>query len=336
MKYYVMLMVCLAGAVGLVSAQAFKDLATVRLTKTETIKVGDFEKEVKDLETKAGKQLDPTLKKQFLDSKIDDILFTQAADEDKVYITDDDVIKVMKQLYNIENDADFQKLVQSTGLPLKEVLSKARPKAAMFLYIKKKKPEVTTSKPTVSDSEIEKRYSQELQSFLAPEMVKFRVITILTTGKDAATKASIRARMESIAKQAKTGGKTVFQDFYDKSGSEKDYLCNETRVFQGQPVYVQNFGESFLSALFALHKGDISGVIESTQGLHVVYVLEHDDPRLYKLDEPLPDQPYTGRDQIRQRILAEKSQEIFIKARESTVADLRARASITIDPSYKW
>jgi len=332
--YYFLALLLLVST--MLGAQSFKDIATVRLSKTEYIKAQDFEKQLAEIEAKIKQKLGVDDRKKVLDKMVNDILFMQAAEDEKIFVGDDEVTAYLKQMYGVEKEADLQKAALAAGSNLAELVVKARPIVVANSYIKKKKPNLAQLKPEVADSEIQKRYNAEIQSFLAPAMSRFQEVFIVTAGKSVEDKAKVRVRMENFSKAIKTTGKAAFDLLYTKSGPDKEYIARETIVFAGQPAYAQALGETFLSNLFEVKKGTLSALLESNQGLHLVYVIEKQDAKLYGLDETIPGDQITGREQIRQVLFLEKLNEAYQNAKNDVIADLRKRADITIDAKYKW
>ena len=93
----------------------------------------------------------------------------------------------------------------------------------------------------------------------------------------------------------------------------------------------QIFNDTFLDAVFMLETGDVSKVLESKTGYHIVKILDHTYPKLLSLEDPLsPDNTMTVRQYISQTLYVEKQQEVFSAAVSDLVKELRSEAEITI------
>ena len=72
--------------------------AIVKLTKSEPITVKQFRTEVERMEKAAGRALNESEKKQVLDAMINERLALQAADRDKVTVTETEINQQIQQL----------------------------------------------------------------------------------------------------------------------------------------------------------------------------------------------------------------------------------------------
>jgi peptidyl-prolyl cis-trans isomerase D len=132
----------------------------------------------------------------------------------------------------------------------------------------------------VTDTQIQRAYDQNKDRFRTPDRVKARHILLMTTGKPPEEEAKLKTRAEELLKQVKGG--TNFAELA-KANSEdpgsKDKGGDLDWVVKGQTV------PEFETALFALKPNEISGVVKTQYGFHIIQALEKEQARLIPLDE---------------------------------------------------
>lgn len=132
----------------------------------------------------------------------------------------------------------------------------------------------------VSDAQVQSYYNAHLDQYRTPERVHARHILLKTTGKSKEEVAKIQAQAEDLLKQLKGGAN--FADLAKKfsqdpgsapKGGDLDWIA------RGQMV------KNFEDTAFSLKDNELSGVITTEYGFHIVQVLEKQAPHLQTLDE---------------------------------------------------
>src|SRR5262249_616616 len=111
-----------------------------------------------------------------------------------------------------------------------------------------------------------------------------RHILLMTTGKSAAEEATIKAKSEELLKQVKGGGN--FAELAKKNSEDpgsKDKGGDLDWVVKGQTV------PEFEQALFNLKPNEISGVVKTQYGFHIIQSLEKQEAHVKTLDEVKPE-----------------------------------------------
>ena len=89
------------------------------------------------------------------------------------------------------------------------------------------------------------------------------------------------------------------------------------------------FGESFFNGLFNLDQGDVTNVMTSNLGYHIVKITEKRAPLFLELDDPMfPTNPVTVRQYISSGLLQEKQQLILQQAYTELIQELTKEADI--------
>jgi len=130
------------------------------------------------------------------------------------------------------------------------------------------------------DADLRRLYESDKDRFRTGERVKARHILLNTTGKSADEEIKIKAKAEDLLKQVKAGGN--FAELAKKNSEDpgtKDKGGNLDWVVKGQTV------PEFEKALFALKPNEISGLVKTQYGFHIIQALEKQDAHLKTFDE---------------------------------------------------
>ncbi|MFA7381997.1 MAG: SurA N-terminal domain-containing protein [Desulfurivibrionaceae bacterium] len=117
----------------------------------------------------------------------------------------------------------------------------------------------------LSDKEIEQYYKMNQDRFSTPEQRQARHILLRADAKDSAElQAARRKKMETILAQSKAGkdfaqlAREYSDDSTGKNGGDLGFFSKEQVV------------PSFAEAAFALKEGEVSGIVETQFGLHLI------------------------------------------------------------------
>ncbi len=133
---------------------------------------------------------------------------------------------------------------------------------------------------TISDADLRAVYSASMDNFRMPERVKARHILIKTQGKSDAEKKQALAKAEDILKQLKAGA-----DFAQLAMKNSDDSSNAPKggdlgwFVRGQMV------PEFDKAAFALNAGQLSGIVTTEFGYHIIKVDEKEKARIKPFEE---------------------------------------------------
>ncbi len=135
----------------------------------------------------------------------------------------------------------------------------------------------------VPETQLQKDYQDGIDSFRTPERVRVRHILIKTQGKPKEEAPILRAKAEQILKQIQGGAN--FGDLAKKfsedpgSGQKGGELGWVTR---GQMV------PNFEKACFSLKPGELSGIVDTEYGYHIVQTEERQEAHTQTYDEARP------------------------------------------------
>jgi peptidyl-prolyl cis-trans isomerase D len=178
---------------------------------------------------------------------------------------------------------------------------------------------------TVTPADVERHYKDNAQQFTTPEQVRASHILFKTEGKD---EAEVRKQAETVLKRAKSG-----EDFAKLANQFTEEEIGKTRGgdldFFGRGAMAKEFEEP----AFGMKPGEISDLVKSPFGLHIIKVTDRRAAGTKPLDEvrgQIEDQLKWERAQAEaQRIADELDKQIddpgdldtFAKNRGATVSE---------------
>ncbi|MGB9605391.1 MAG: peptidylprolyl isomerase, partial [Bryobacteraceae bacterium] len=161
----------------------------------------------------------------------------------------------------------------------------------------------------VPESELRQAYQQRQEQYRTPERVHVRHILLKTTDKPKDEIPKIRARAEELLKQIRAGA-----DFAElaKKNSEDPGSAQKGGdlgwIVRGQTV------QAFEDTAFSLKPKEVSGIVSTEYGFHIIQVLEKEPARVKPFEEVKND---LARDLKRQRVF-----EIMQNLADQAVAEL--------------
>jgi parvulin-like peptidyl-prolyl isomerase len=317
-------------------------VARVKLIKTDIIYQSKFIKFVEKYQKQANKQLTMDDKKMILDKLIEEKLLIQAAQQDKVSVSQAEIdakIKQFKQLLEYQeqkpySDDEFKKYIaKQSETTWDEFLDTIKNSILQqnYLMSKKGKDIEAASKPATED-EIKAFYEENRKNFVAPEMVKFKQIVLITKGKDADTKKKSFARAQEILKDIQKGGTfdNYNEVFVPGITGQVGALYIETWQRDDEQRKTA-YGQELFNVLFKMDEGSLSDIIESNVGYHIIQIVKKYPFGILKLEDKIPPQfTDTVRDKIKDGLKQKKQYDNLQKAYVELVADLKKKAEIKI------
>ena len=121
----------------------------------------------------------------------------------------------------------------------------------------------------ISDDLLKQQYMASIQQYQVPNRVHVEHILLMTVGKTDAEVEEIKKKADDVLKQVKRGGK--FEDLakkYSEDPGSKDKGGDLGWITQGQTV------PEFEKAAFSLSPGQVSDLVKSQYGFHIIKVVE--------------------------------------------------------------
>ena len=193
--------------------------------------------------------------------------------------------------YAVINSADLEKGINPSDTDLQTFFktnaakyAKAIPESRKISYLAFSDGQEPGGTPQVSDAEIQQYYTQHINDYKVDEQVKVRHILIkVDQGADAKADAAAKAKAEDILKQLKAGGNfaELAKANSDDPGS-KDQSGELGFLKRGATV------PEFDQSAFSLPVGQLSGLVKTKFGYHILEVEEKQTAHTRPLDEVKP------------------------------------------------
>ena len=319
------------------AAPAFSAISTpvvrINLTKNYVIT-----QEMLDAKVAEYKQVYETVDSAtVLDAMISDELLNQAMERDGYVLTEaqkDELLASQKS--NVESqlgmsltDEQFAYVIEANyGVDLDYFKEYLAEQYLVQAYVMNMKPDYfTDAKLMPTTAEVESFYKKNKSSFISPENVKLAHI-FFEFGDD---KAASLKKANDVASMIKNG-KITFEKAVSTYSEDTDSISTGGDIGWlsiSDTDTMSYMGDNFFEKVFELDAGEVSGVIESLAGYHIVKVSVHNDAKILSIDDKTtPTDTTTVRDYITSYLYQQKANDAYQEAFISLVADLKSQASI--------
>src|SRR6266403_1976154 len=132
----------------------------------------------------------------------------------------------------------------------------------------------------ISDDDLKARYQRDIQQYEVPNRVHVEHSLFMTVGKPDAEVDEIKKKAEDVLKQVKMGAK--FEDLAKKNSEDpgtKDKGGDLGWLVQGQTV------PEFEKVAFSLQKGQISDLVKTQYGFHIIKVMDKETAHTKPFEE---------------------------------------------------
>jgi parvulin-like peptidyl-prolyl isomerase len=278
-----------------------KNVARIKLFTVEVIRQSEFKTIIEEYEKKTNKPSSLEKRKELLDQIIKKKLLIQAAEAENYKVTQSEIdakIATYKQQLksqggrNITDKEVKELLPRLLGLSTwEDFLEEVRNAILLEKYIIAEKGDELSKLTKPTDKEVKDFYRKNQREFVTPEMVTFKQIRILTKGISDEQKDLYRQRADEIYKDILHGGSfDNYSEVYIKgSTSAIGSIQIETWPIEENSLKI-TYGQEFFDKVFDMEEGNISNVLESNIGLHIIQVIKKYDFSILKLDDKVPPQ----------------------------------------------
>jgi peptidyl-prolyl cis-trans isomerase C len=247
----------------------------------EDVKKDEFERMLKTVEARAGQPIPADRRNEILRGALDQlVVYTLLSQESRARgITVDDTevnAKVDQLKQGFPAPGAFDAALKQRGLTLDEVKREAR----VDLSVTKLMDTEVASTPGPSDAEAHDFYAKNPDKFQQQEMVRASHILIrVDANADAAAKKKARTEIDGVLRQARAGtdfaklAEEHSQDGSAAQGGDLNYFTREQMV------------PAFANVAFSLKPGQISDVVTTQFGFHIIKVTDHKPARTVPFEE---------------------------------------------------
>jgi peptidyl-prolyl cis-trans isomerase C len=251
----------------------------------EAINKSEFEKAIQNVEGRAGGPVPADqrdrVSRGVLDQLIAYRLLMQETKSRNIEVPDTEVdarIAQIKQQFPSEDE--FKKQLAQRQMTVEQLRSDAK---SDMQVAKMLETEVNT-KVAVQPNDVNTFYQQNPDKFQQPERVRASHILIRTEeNADAKAKEAAKAKAADLLKQVKAG-----KDFAELA---KQHSQDPGSAVQGGDLGFFQQGQmvgAFERAAFALKPGEVSDIVETPFGFHIIKMAEKQAARTVPIDEVKP------------------------------------------------
>lgn len=246
-------------------------------------------------------------RRQVTEMLVDLALIDMALKEKNIQVTPEQAEVKMKEFAE-ENGLTLQTMLEqitATGMSVEDVKEQFLIRAKVDALLAAEMGQIQ-----VSEAEAKTYYDEHTQEFAQPELVTASHILLRTQGKTDQEKAEVRQKMEGILQRARAG-----EDFaalakeYSEDPGSKD-RGGEYTFPRGQMV------KPFEDAAFSLQNGQISDIVETPYGYHIIKRTDHKDAGMQSFEEV--------KENLMERLTDEKERDAF----QQLQSQLRVAAKI--------
>ncbi len=325
-------------------------VAAVYLYQSKGIYQNEVDRQLANLKKVADMQGAPlgATSKDVLESLIDQELLYQAAAQGGYELTQGELDTILAQTKqqleakagrSIPEDELVKILSETYQSTMDEYKESVKRQYTIARYLEaeqaQKVAQTDIQKPTTA--EIEDYYNRTIAEYIIPKRVQFASLSLLNEKRSETENYKLATKVASEVQS----GALSFEDAVKKYSD--DEISKDKGGLQGWLAYTdetnrQALGDGFFLELFALKNGQVSGVLKSNVGYHLVKVLDKGDAKLLTLADKLsldPVNPMSVGDAISAALLRARGEEAKAVAYKAIIADLRNRASISYPRELK-
>jgi len=297
----------------------------------EPITVKQYRTEVERVEKQTGRALSAAEKRQVLDLMINERLAMQAAERDKLTVTDNELNQQITQLRasmaqslgRQPTDAEFAQAAKNeTGLEMPAFREQLRKQLTIQKYIMDKKKDSFSNIKEPTDQEIQNSYVLAKSQLVRPDTVRFSMIQV--PFNDAVTKAKAKTIADRLVREIGTSPARFDEALLKGQVANAEYQAGDGGYLPRNMQAQQVVGIEFINTAFSLKQGEVSKLMESPYGFQLIKITETYEQKNLELNDIFQlGTRITVRDYIGNSILQERQQAAIEQATQEIVAELR-------------
>jgi len=273
----------------------------------EVIKKSELDAQVEELKEQypqmfegadaEGRLLD--FQQRLLDNMINNVLIRQAAEDRGITVSDDEVATQIDELKSgFQSEEQFTQALEQAGMDVDSLEQQVHDQ-----LITERLLEQLTSDVEIADADVEQYYEQNQSQFVEEAAVHAAHILFNSEDKETA---------EEVLAEIRAGG--------DFAALAKEYSQDPASAENGGDLGwpTTPFVPEFQEAAAALEVGEVSDLVQTTFGWHIIKALEKREDRQKDLDEV--------REQVEQILLQQQNADVY----QQFLEELKAEAEIEI------
>lgn len=280
----------------------------------QSVTKADFDRLVKNMELSAGQSIPAERRDDILRKALDQLVtyavLSQEIKARNISVSDAEIDGNLKQMQSqFPSEAEFKKALAARGMSIEQLRSDARTDMSIT---KMMDAEVANQAPP-TDAQVREFYDKNPDKFKQDESVRASHILFRVDEKATdAEKKKVRAQAESVLKQAKGGAD--FAELAKKHSADGSAAQGGDLNFfsRGQMV------PAFEQVAFALKPGQISDIVTTQFGYHIIKVTDRKPASTVAFDDV--------KDRIREFLAQQQKQQ----RAEAFIETLKKKAKIEV------
>jgi parvulin-like peptidyl-prolyl isomerase len=320
--------------------------AIVNLTRSEPITVKQFRSEVERMEKGTGRTLNNAERRQVLDVLINEKLAIQAAERDKISISENEVNQQMQQFRSGMaqsmgrqlTDTEFAQAIRDeTALELPAFREQLRRQILVNKYLQFKKQDMFETVKAPTEEEIENTYNLAKAQFVRPETVRFSMIQIVF-GDNAAEKIKARETADRLFREIGSSPAKFDEVVLRGQAPNAGFQAGDAGFLPKNLEAQQLMGTDFINTAFSLKQGEVSKLLEGPRSYQIIKITETYGMKNLELGDIFQlGTRMTVRDYIGNSMLRQRQQEVIAKATQELVTELRAGKTFQVfEKNITW
>lgn len=240
----------------------------------EAVTKVDFDRLIKNLELRSNQPIPAerrdTVYRQVLDELVTYTVLSQETRARNVAVTDVEVDSAVKQMRaRMGTDEDFKKALDARGM----TLDKLKADTKVDISINKMVEAEVATQPPPTDPQVRDFYDKNPDKFKQDEAVRAsHILFRVEENADAATKKKVMDEAQGVLKQARGGAD--FAELAKKHSADGSAAQGGDLNFFTRGQMVPPFDQ----AAFAMKPGEISDIVTTQFGYHIIKVTERRPP----------------------------------------------------------
>lgn len=278
---------------GAVFAQSdLQPVATVNLIKTESITVKQWKAAVERMEKLTGQSLNASQRREVLDGLINEKLFFQAAERDKITVVELEVTEQVTQLrtqlaQNLgrqPTDSEFAAAIQRQyGMDIPTFREQIRSEMLLQKYLMAKKQDLLKAIKIPTEEDIRNHYNLIKSQLTRPDTVRLSMIQV-PYGADSASKARAKELVDRLFREI-SSDPSKFDEAVIRAQAQGSGYQGGERTLGRNLQNLQMVGEEFMNIAFSIKQGEVSKIIEGINAYQIIKVRDSYPQKNLDLDD---------------------------------------------------